>query len=73
MWDFEDFAIHFAAGSLVEFCSGAGLPESFENASNANCGEFCGKDGLLPRGWYKGHCSEVVDFIGLNIGQDFSE
>ena len=69
----DDFAEHFGGGGLVEFGVGGDHAHGFEELGDAEGGEFAGEDGLGPGGGHEAHGGEVVDFVGLDVFEDFDE
>ena len=65
---FDDFAVHFAAGSLIEASRLVGVADGFEKIHRAQGVGLDGVDGLIEAYADVGLCAEVVDFVGLNAG-----
>ena len=69
----DDLAVHFAAGGLVEADGQAGVADGLEQVHGSEGVDGDGVDGLIEADADVGLGAEVVDFVGLDAGEDFAE
>jgi hypothetical protein len=70
---FDDFAVHFGAGSLVEADGQSGVADGFEEIHGSEGVDSHGINGLVEADADVGLGAEVVDFIRFYSREDFAE